>query len=640
MVGPASHQATVSKNTTPALKRRRVSLRPRRRLPADADSHLFSVHLPAQGPLGTRVMPRIGRAIDRMLGLDGIYDVYRRACDYPSERPFAERLLKVLNLTYRVSESDMARIPRDGPLVVVANHCFGGIEGIILAHILGLVRTDARIMANYMLGRIPEMQDLFILVDPFGSRDAARANVRPLREALHWLRDGGCLGVFPSGEVAHFEWRRRAVVEGAWNATIAGLARRTRATVLPVYFEGSNTLLFHALGLVHPRLRTMRLPHEVLNKCGHEIPIHIGRPLPFAKLEGFETDRELADYLQMRTYNLRNRKTRARRRVIFLPRRTRAGTDGQAVAPPSPAERIRAELDALPAEQLMVESGDYQVWVARSGQIPKGLREIGRLREETFRAVGEGTGKPIDLDRYDDYYLHLFLWNRAESEIAAAYRLGATDEILPAHGIRGLYTSSLFRYRRRLLRRIHPALEMGRSFVRAEYQRNYNSLLLLWKGIATYVARHPRYRVLFGPVSITDSYRSTSRDLLVAFLRQNNFQHDLARLVRPRTPLRSAFLKRLRRQQLRSVVESVEEVESLIADIESELSGIPILLKQYLKLGGVLLGFNVDPKFNYVLDGLILVDLAETDPRILRRYMGAEGLDACTAIWKAERESA
>jgi putative hemolysin len=607
-----------------------------------AESHpqrIFTVPNPFSGGVGRRVCAPLGRVLDRVLGLDGINAVYHGAAGWPlgRDRSFLEQVIEVLGVTTRLEEHDLERIPRTGPLVVVANHCFGGVEGILAGALVQSVRPDTRVMANYMLARMPELRDQFVFVDPFGRSGSVGANARAMRESLRWLRGGGCLVVFPSGEVAHYAILRRTVVEPPWNRTVAGLVRRSGATVLPMYFFGTNSVLFHLLGYLHPLLRTLRLPREVLNKRGRAFAVSIGHPITPRRLAALDGDAAVMDYLRMRTYHLRNRRARRPRLPVRLP--LRLGRPGGArredpLIDPIPRAELEREIEALAPEQRLVSQDVFDVWVARAIQVPRLLREIGRLRELTFRLVGEGTGKAVDLDAYDAAYLHLFIWNREAGEVASAYRLGATDEILPRSGRKGLYTYSLFRYGNRLLERINPALEMGRSFVRPEYQRNYLSLYLLWKGIGQYLVRHPRYRILFGPVSISDNYNSRSRDLLVSFLRMNNFMPDLARLVRARMPLRRSFLRKLRSDELRNVVDSVEEVEALIADIETELSGIPILLKQYLKLGGKLLGFNLDPAFGNVLDGLILVDVTQTDRKVLNRYMGGEGMRSYLAYWQ------
>jgi putative hemolysin len=288
---------------------------------------------------------------------------------------------------------------------------------------------------------------------------------------------------------------------------------------------------------------------------------------------------------------------------------------------------IAAEVVKLDPGRTLVDAGEFSVLQARAAEIPNALHEIGRLREITFRACGEGTGKSIDLDLFDDHYWHLFVWNKTTREIVGAYRFGASGEILPRAGVKGFYTATLFHWKRDFLARIGPALELGRSFVRCEYQRNFAPLLLLWKGIGQFLVRNPQYKVLFGPVSISNEYTTASRQLIVLFLSTFRQSSDLAPLVRPRRPFRRRPSK-LARELVGATVADIEELSALIADVEMDRKGVPILLKQYLKLGGELVTFNVDPKFANALDGLIVVDLRKTDVRLLERYMGKEGAAA------------
>jgi putative hemolysin len=276
------------------------------------------------------------------------------------------------------------------------------------------------------------------------------------------------------------------------------------------------------------------------------------------------------------------------------------------------------------------------VYFAAAHEIPQLLREIGRERERTFREVGEGTGRELDLDVFDRSYLHLFVWSRANRELVGAYRIGRSDDLLREQGLGGLYTSTLFAYKPRLFESMGPALEMGRSFIRPEYQRSYVGLLLLWKGIGQLVQREPRYATLFGPVSISADYRSASQRLLVAFLEQNRYVHEWSRWVRPRCPAGRELHRGLPFGPGR--LADLEDVSSFISEIEADQKGVPILLRQYLKLGGRLLGFNVDPDFSNVLDVLIMVDLRRTDEKILARYMGREGASAFLAHHRLPEE--
>lgn len=593
---------------------------------------LIRLASPFRDPIRKTIFSVVSAPLERLLAIDRVNQIYFEVGKRTDDRHFADKVLEVMNVSYTIAKDDLERIPKEGPLVVVANHPFGGIEGILMCALLRQVRTDVKFMANFLLGRMPDFRDSLILVDPFGGGDAAKANIKPLKESLKWLKDGHVLGVFPSGEVSHINLLRGGVTDPQWSDTIGRIVRATRSPVVPMFFKGSNGFLFNLLGLVHPRLRTAMLPSELANKQDKLIDIRIGNAIAFKKLERFERDSDMMDYLRMRTYYLENRKPEAKKHMQVTPFPVRLVKPKEVpIAPPVDPELLRAEVNRLPLEQVLVDSGTYLVLYAGADQIPQTLREIGRLREVTFRDAGEGTGQAIDIDRFDDYYIHLFVWNKATNEVVGAYRLGQTDLIMDRLGIRGLYTSTLFRYKASLLRHISPALEMGRSFVRKEYQRSFAALQLLWRGIGAYVVKYPRYKILFGPVSVNNDYQSSTRQLLAMFLKMNNFQPDLAKLVKARKPMRENLVEKWKARKARLIVDDLAEVESLISDVETDLKTIPILLKQYLKLGGKLLGFNVDPAFSDVLDGLILVDLTKSDRKVIDRYMTKEGVDRLLA---------
>jgi putative hemolysin len=294
-----------------------------------------------------------------------------------------------------------------------------------------------------------------------------------------------------------------------------------------------------------------------------------------------------------------------------------------------PRTSLQAEIDALPSSQRLLESGGLCVYCARAAQIPRVLQEIGRLRELTFRAVGEGTGRRSDVDRYDAYYVQLFVWDARANLIAGAYRLGLVDEILAHHGNRGLYTHSLFEYPTRLLDMLNPAIELGRSFVRAEYQRSFAPLLLLWGGIGRFIARSPRYAVLFGPVSISGRYTPISRELMVDYLSCCRADTRLCRQVKPRRPFRHRT--RTSGPGARPAPRSLDELARLVAQIEPDGKGIPVLVRHYLRLGGRVLGFSIDEEFANALDALMMLDLRRVEPTQLARYMGDSGSAAFRA---------
>jgi putative hemolysin len=589
---------------------------------------LISMEGPWKSPIRKRMAAVANAIIERTLGIHTIRGLYDGMPATADPFGFLHQALRVLDIKAAINDRDLRSIPASGPAIVVANHPFGGIDGIVLAATLASFRKDIKILANYFLGSIPELKPLFLLVDPFGRKGSASKNIGAVKRAVDWVKKGGMLIAFPSGEVAHSTWRNWKVADPPWNNTAARLIHLTKAPVLPVHFEGRNSILFQSAGLLHPLLRTILLPRELLKKQGMTIRARIGTLIPYRSLSAYETPEDLIEYLRFRT-SLLSLTFREDKRLIRLPVRPELNSPRQDnIVPQQDAALLKREVEDLPPAQKLAKSGEFQVFYARAGQIPRLLQEIGRLREETFRLAGEGTGKAVDLDRFDNLYIHLFIWNKDKDQVVGAYRLGPTDEILPRYGKRGLYTHTLFKYEEALLDEIGPALELGRTFVRKEYQRSYPPLFLLWKGIGRYVVAHPRYRKLFGAVSISNTYRSYSRQLMVAFLKMNRSVPDLQGLVRPRNRFRHKQVADLRWVESHTWEEGLDEISAWISGVEEDGKGMPILLKQYLKLGGKILGFNVDRDFAKALDGLILVDLMHTDRKTLGRYMGDEGLES------------
>lgn len=586
---------------------------------------IFKLPVPFRDPLRRNLFLLVQGTLERALLLNQLNRIYLQISEKANHKYFFEQALERLGIRYEATEPDLASIPRDGPLVVVANHPFGGVEGLILGSLLLAIRSDVKIMANYVLGRIPEIRDMLLCVDPFETKESPIRNLKPLRDAIAWLKAGHVLAVFPAGGVSHLNLQERQVSDPRWSDSIARIVRRSGAPVLPVFFEGTNSALFQLAGLVHSKLRTALLPHELLNKSNKSVTVRIGSIIPVKRLDTFPDHERVITYLRMRTYALKHRCPKAAGRgPIMLFRRTSRITPQIIVSGPN--ENVLAqEVDRLPADQLLLRNGDYAVFHAKAHQLPNLLFEIGRLRELTFRQVGEGTGKSIDLDRFDLYYTHLFVWDLEKKRVVGAYRLGQVDRILGRYGKKGLYTSTLFDYKNGFLQHVDRGIELGRSFVSPEYQKLYSPLLLLWKGIAHYVARNPHYTILFGPVTISGAYAALSRQLMVSYLTVNHFAPDLARFIRPRTPLRGQTLKLVGLESAATLPPDIDELSSLISDIEVDRKGVPVLLKQYVRLGGKLMGFNVDPSFGSGLDGLILVNLLECDRRILDRYMGKSG---------------
>ncbi len=527
------------------------------------------------------------------------------------ERALTRRMLDELGVKLQLHEPDLERIPKTGPAVIVCNHPYGMLEGLILTQMLTPLRPDVRIVTNQLLAEITELNKICIWVDPIADRSqAARFNSRGLRECLAWLKGGGLLVMFPAGEVSTIDFKRRGIVDPEWIPSAAWLARKCGAVTVPLHFSGSNSVNFHLLGLLHAKLRTAALPAEFLNKRGHPVEVRVGRPVPPATLDSFGDDRAAADYLRSRTYLLAQRGR--------VPASTPAG-ENDGLVPEADRSTLARELASLPLAQKLDEAKELSVWFASARQLPAILREIGRLRELTFRAVGEGSGRALDLDRFDNHYQQLFIWNREKQEIVGGYRLAHTADV----ALGDLYSRTLFSFDQRFLNRIGPAVELGRSFVRPEYQRQYAPLLLLWKGIGQYVARRPEAPVLFGAVSISNDYSEVSRRLIVRYFQTRQRDPELARLVRPKRPFRKLLVE----WEIDSLVQLARDPEELgapIMDVEPDGKGLPVLLRQYCRMGAKMLGFSVDPKFANALDGMILVDLRKSERSLLDRYMGKE----------------
>jgi putative hemolysin len=565
----------------------------------------------------------IGTAIESAIGLRQLNSLYGQLREPTAEATFAERLLKQLEIHTLVSAEDVARIPRTGPVLVVANHPFGILDGAVLSALLPSIRRDVKILGNALLAEIPELSNLLVPVDVLSGKSAVRRNSGRIRTAVDVLTSGGMLVVFPAGEVSHFQWRKRSITDPSWHPQVAAILRVAqrrgpRVSVLPVYVNGSNSLFFQAAGIAHPRLRTLLLGRELLNKRGRTVEVRIGSALAGEKILSLPTQQERIEYLRWRTYLLASRNVFKPR--IQLPMRHRKAANEQQITNAVAPERMACEIAALPPLNRLATNGDFSTYVAEAAQIPATLREIGRLREIAFRSVGEGTGRALDLDEFDAAYLQLFVWNEREREVAGAYRLAGTDRV------QRLYTATLFQYSPEFLSRIGPALELGRSFVRVEYQRAFQPLLLLWKGIGAYVARNPRYRVLFGPVSISNEYQTLSRKLIVSFLERHALMQNWMAFVSCRKPFRSTEPK---------TGLDLDDLSALVSDLEPGKPGVPVLLRHYLKLGGKLLAFNLDPNFSEVVDGLILVDLTKTEEKLLERYLGRAEARQFLAFQKA-----
>ncbi|MGI9916193.1 lysophospholipid acyltransferase family protein [Vibrio owensii] len=546
-------------------------------------------------------------------GLNQLDKFYAQRPVNADTKTFLRFTLDILGIDYRIAHGSLDSVPKQGATVIVANHPLGCVEGVILAELLLMVRNDIQILANQYLKTVPELDQLFIGVDVFEGKDAVKSNMKALRAANKHLASGGLLLVFPAGEVSQLvDAKQQRLEDKAWSRSVSSLIRKNKATTVPAFIRGQNSKRFYMAGKIHPLLRTLMLGRELLNKQAQTIDLSFGQAIKFKELNTLSDD-QVVNYLRLNTYLL-NRETQS----------VKPSSSSERLSPIAaglPVGELLEELNNLPKESKLLTSGEFDVYCTESQNIPSLLHEIGRLRELNFRQVGEGTGLAIDIDRFDHDYLHLFVWDRENQCLVGAYRLGLVDQLIEKRGVAGLYSRTLFNYDQRFIDQMGKSIEMGRSVIAQQYQKSMSALLLLWKGIATFVHQNPDYTHLFGPVSISNDYSDTARQLLAQSMTLHHYDSNCAEYVTPSNPLPEHH--RDWNTSMLTALGDLQLLSRVIARID-EGKGVPVLLRQYLSLNGKLVCFNVDPAFNNALDGLITVDLRDVQEKTLARYMGRE----------------
>lgn len=519
---------------------------------------------------------------------------------------FINTILEHLDIKYEVPDKDLANIPSSGPFITVSNHPFGGIDALILLKILMAGRSDVKVMANFLLQQINPLKQLILPVDSPDQNREKKPPFSVITEALRYVKEGHVVALFPAGEVSTYQSDSNLISDREWQKPVLRAIRLAEVPVVPVYFHGTNSRWYHILGRIHPLLRTARLGPELINKRHKVIRVRIGKPITVKEQAGLGDLARYGRYLRARTYSLGSS---LEPRKFFANLKQKKIRKQEPVALPGDRGALREEVTAIRPSHELFSSKNYIVLFAPTRVIPNLINEIGRLREITFRAVGEGTNRAIDIDEYDFYYHHLIVWDDDAGALVGAYRIGKGKEILSQYGIKGFYINSLFRIRKSFAPVLAETLELGRSFIVQEYQRKTLSLFLLWKGLLTVLLRDPGYRYLIGPVSISNEFSSFSRSLIVEFVRSNHYDAKMARYIRPR----KKFIRRVdRRADYEIIVEAAEKdiskVEKVVSDVDNGFR-IPVLLKKYLELNARIIGFNVDPGFNNCLDGLIMLDV-------------------------------
>jgi putative hemolysin len=528
---------------------------------------------------------------------------------------FVDKILETIGVSVEFDEDDLKNIPKTGAFIAIANHPYGGVEGLVLVKLLCTVRPESKVMVNFILKLIPNLSQFFVAVNPFENVQHS-SSISGLKTTFDLLKNGTPIGIFPAGEVSTFSLDKQEITDRLWHPVVGKLIARAKLPVVPIYFHGNNGVLFNILSFIHPTLRTAKLPSEFLNKQGLKMKVRIGKPINIEDISYKNNTNKLLDFLRARTYALGT--SLEQERKLFNPISLfKIAKTPKEIIPETPRADIVDEITQLETYKVWTEK-NYEVYIAPTSSIPNILREIGRLREITFRQVGEGTNKKIDLDNYDIYYHHLFIWDKDQQNIVGAYRIGKGDEILDTMGRRGFYLSELFKIKEPFYPILRKGIELGRSWIRKEYQQKPLPLFLLWKGILKYLLDNPQYRYMFGPVSISNNFSKFSKSLMVDFISRDHFDYDLAKYIKPKNKFK-ADLSPINTDLLLESSDTLKNLDSLISDIENSHIKIPVMLRQYLNLNAKIICFNIDPKFADCLDGFLLVDMQQIPPEMLEK---------------------
>lgn len=585
-----------------------------------------------QKVLGIKGFPGrcLARLAYRILELEKVNRVHHKYHDSVGPE-FSAHVLEDIGIRYEIPPEQLDRIPREGGFITVSNHHYGAIDGMILSAVVGSRRPDYKILTTFLLSLIPSLKDSFIPVDNFSTGGAR--SISGIRTALGHIADRHPLGLFPAGEVATWQkgknrtslGKDKVVEDIPWAENIIKLVRKSGFPVVPIYFEGGNSKSFHILGRIHPRLRTVRLIHEVFNKRGRVVQVRIGQPLTAEEIARFDVP-TLGRYLRNRCYALE---------AQCLPPVEHAVQAVPApLAEPVPADRIREEMDGLD-ERMLFEIGDYRAYLLQAGDAPETMRELYRLREETFRAVGEGTGQPLDTDIYDAYYRQMVLWHVPNQEIVGAYRLGFGPEIMESHGgVTGFYSAALVRYGEKAAPLLAKSMELGRSFITGRYQREIHPLRLLLAGLAVAVLKCPDLTYYSGLVSISDDIPDFYKSLVVRYLEKSFPFPDAPRVATPTTPFTPDFLAVDPDGLLQIPDGKIDLLDRFLGTLSDGKVRLPVLVRKYFSCGARLVCFNVDPDFGSCLDALIVLRFSDFPKSTVNSILRGLPEDVQDAVWK------
>lgn len=535
-------------------------------------------------------------------GLGEINRLFDEAADYQGPE-FADHLLENMNITIDVAPEQLENIPKEGGFIVVSNHPFGGIEGVMLLSVVAKRRPDFKLMANFILSHIPNLKDCFFSVNPFEKNPEWKSSVGGVKGAIQHVAAGKGLGIFPAGEVSRYHGHDYPE-DLPWSNSIARIIKNANVPVIPVFWDGQNSARFYRWDKINSMLGTARLTRELANKRDQRVILQIGRPILPAEVEAYEKPAELAAYLRSRSYALEANINNAQ------PKTT--NDKWAPVEPARDAQLLIQELETIREKSFLFSTTNFECFLANYDDIPNLMHELGRLREEAFRYIGEGTGKSLDTDEYDLHYKHLILWDNKKQQVVGAYRLGFGNEIMRDKGIKGFYVNSLFKFDESFGDTLKKTIELGRSFVTVEYQREVLPLVLLLRGLAVVVTRNPEIEHFIGPVSISSWYPKFYQSMIVKYVTEKHpVNGELAHVANPTTSFHPDFLKVDPDVLLRDYMDTVDKFDKFMFRLSNSTYRMPTLFKKYLKLNAKFLCFNVDPDFNDTLDALLFLTFTD-----------------------------
>lgn len=563
----------------------------------------------------------LGYGLYNLLGLQDLNALYLRNKDHVSPE-FEAKILEDLGIHYEVKDEDLKRIPQTGSFIIVANHPLGGLDGIILLKLISEIRPDFKIIANFMLHRVEPLESRIFPVNPFETRKDIKNSLSGMKNAYKHVKSGYALGVFPAGEVSQ-RYNKKHITDREWQEPILKMIQKAEVPVIPIYFRAKNSEWFYRIGGLHPDLQTSLLIREFMRTRIKPIKLRIGKPIPYKDLKEFEDTKDLAEFLRKKTYvlestfNLSNSIPQALVKSIpSIKYRTKK------IISETPIHLLEKDIENMrESESLLFSHNNYECYFAKYSQIQNIMREVGRLREITFRAVGEGTDKSTDTDQYDQHYNHLLLWDKANKKIAGAYRMGIGKEIYEKHGIQGFYVNELFTFEPEIQPFFSRCIEMGRAFVTQEYQQKPWPLFLLWRGIMHVCIRNPEHKYILGGVSISNQFSNFSKVLMIEFMKSHYYDPYVAQFIRPKKEFKPK-IKDLDKEFIFDEAKAdLNKFDRLIEELETNGLRLPVLIKKYIKQNAKLIGFNVDPKFNDAIDGLMYIRISDIPEETIKPVM-------------------